>query len=66
MATQDIAVDGWALTMLLRENVGYASTCNSIGQAIGYFLVNQGISACCNLLIDDSTAKLSSNLDPAP
>jgi PAT family acetyl-CoA transporter-like MFS transporter 1 len=32
MATQDIAVDGWALTMLSRENVGYASTCNSIGQ----------------------------------
>ncbi len=27
-ATQDIAVDGWALTMLKRENVGYASTCN--------------------------------------
>ncbi|KAI2653678.1 Acetyl-coenzyme A transporter 1 [Labeo rohita] len=29
-ATQDIAVDGWALTMLSRENVGYASTCNSV------------------------------------
>jgi PAT family acetyl-CoA transporter-like MFS transporter 1 len=27
-ATQDIAVDGWALTMLQRKNVGYASTCN--------------------------------------
>jgi len=25
-ATQDIAVDGWALTMLSRKNVGYAST----------------------------------------
>ena len=31
-ATQDIAVDGWALTMLQRHNVGYASTCNSVGQ----------------------------------
>lgn len=34
-ATQDIAVDGWALTMLSRENVGYASTCNSVGQTAG-------------------------------
>uniref|UniRef100_A0A1B6M8S9 Major facilitator superfamily (MFS) profile domain-containing protein n=1 Tax=Graphocephala atropunctata TaxID=36148 RepID=A0A1B6M8S9_9HEMI len=37
-ATQDIAVDGWALTMLKRENVGLASTCNSVGQTAGYFL----------------------------
>lgn len=39
-ATQDIAVDGWALTMLSKENVGYASTCNSVGQTAGYFLGN--------------------------
>ena len=38
--SKDIAVDGWALTMLSRENVGYASTCNSVGQAAGYFLGN--------------------------
>ena len=37
-ATQDIAVDGWALTMLQRHNVGYASTCNTVGQTAGYFL----------------------------
>ena len=37
-ATQDIAVDGWALTMLSRENVGYASTCNAVGQTAGFFL----------------------------
>ncbi|XP_043270716.1 acetyl-coenzyme A transporter 1 [Venturia canescens] len=37
-ATQDIVVDGWALTMLKRNNVGYASTCNSVGQTAGYFL----------------------------
>lgn len=37
-ATQDIAVDGWALTMLRKENVGHASTCNSVGQTTGYFL----------------------------
>jgi MFS transporter, PAT family, solute carrier family 33 (acetyl-CoA transportor), member 1 len=42
MATQDIAVDGWALTMLSNDNVGYASTCNSIGQNLGAFISNQG------------------------
>ena len=41
MATQDIAVDGWALTMLSRKNVEYASTCNAIGQVLGYFFANQ-------------------------
>ncbi|XP_060080506.1 acetyl-coenzyme A transporter 1-like [Ylistrum balloti] len=39
-ATQDIAVDGWALTMLSRRNVGWASTCNTVGQTAGYFLGN--------------------------
>ncbi|XP_071946163.1 acetyl-coenzyme A transporter 1-like [Antedon mediterranea] len=39
-ATQDIAVDGWALTMLAKRNLGYASTCNSVGQTAGYFLGN--------------------------
>ena len=39
-ATQDIAVDGWALTMLSRQNVGWASTCNTVGQTAGYFLGN--------------------------
>ena len=34
-ATQDIAVDGWALTMLPEKNVGLASTCNSVGQVRG-------------------------------
>ena len=42
-ATQDIAVDGWALTMLSRKNVGYASTCNVVGQTIGFFLGNVGL-----------------------
>jgi len=36
-ATQDIAVDGWALTMLSKENRNLASTCNSVGQTAGYF-----------------------------
>ncbi|XP_002159972.2 acetyl-coenzyme A transporter 1 isoform X2 [Hydra vulgaris] len=39
-ATQDIVVDGWALTMLQKRNVGYGSTCNSVGQTAGYFLGN--------------------------
>lgn len=39
-ATQDIAVDGWALTMLSRENVGWASTCNTVGQTAGFFMGN--------------------------
>jgi len=42
MATQDIAVDGWALTMLSPKNVGYASTCNTIGQTVGYFIAYIG------------------------
>ena len=45
MATQDIVVDGWALTMLSRENVGYASPCNNIGQILGIFFANQGFIA---------------------
>lgn len=36
-ATQDIAVDGWALTLLSRKNVGYAATCQTVGMNIGYF-----------------------------
>jgi len=39
-ATQDIAVDGWALTMLSKENVAWASTCNSVGQTAGWFIGN--------------------------
>jgi PAT family acetyl-CoA transporter-like MFS transporter 1 len=27
VATQDIAVDGWAITMLSQDNQSYASTC---------------------------------------
>lgn len=36
-ATQDIAVDGWSLTMLRRQNVAYASTCQSLGLSMGFF-----------------------------
>ena len=37
-ATQDVAVDGWALTMLKPSNVGYAATCNSVGQTTGWIM----------------------------
>ncbi|BFZ64539.1 hypothetical protein YB2330_005686 [Saitoella coloradoensis] len=36
-ATQDIAVDGWALTLLSRENLSYASTAQTVGLTAGYF-----------------------------
>ncbi|WFD29478.1 hypothetical protein MSPP1_000487 [Malassezia sp. CBS 17886] len=37
-ATQDIAVDGWALTLLSDANLGYASTAQTVGINIGYFM----------------------------
>ena len=37
-ATQDIAVDAWALTMLSKKNKGWQSTCNSVGQTLGVHL----------------------------
>ena len=55
MATQDIAVDGWALTMLAPQNKGKGPVCNSIGQNFGYFLSFVGflafhdIDSCNNL-----------------
>ncbi|KAJ7071432.1 acetyl-coenzyme A transporter 1-domain-containing protein [Mycena amicta] len=36
-ATQDIAVDGWALTLLSPESLSYASTCQTIGLNTGFF-----------------------------
>jgi PAT family acetyl-CoA transporter-like MFS transporter 1 len=48
-ATQDIAVDGWALTMLSKDNVGYAGTCNSVGQTAGYFLAFSGFFGLAKL-----------------
>ncbi|CAN6653684.1 hypothetical protein TRVA0_026S01948 [Trichomonascus vanleenenianus] len=37
-ATQDIAVDGWALTLLSQQSLSYASTAQTIGLNTGYFL----------------------------
>lgn len=45
-ATQDIAVDAWALTMLSKKNKGWQSTCNSVGQTLGVHL-----ALCLRLLL---------------
>ena len=37
-ATQDIAVDGWAISLLTEENKTYASTAQTIGLNTGFFL----------------------------
>lgn len=37
-ATQDIAVDGWALTLLTPGNVAYASTAQTVGLTAGHFM----------------------------
>ena len=41
-ATQDIAVDGLALTILSERNKELGATCNAIGQTLGYFLAYVG------------------------
>jgi PAT family acetyl-CoA transporter-like MFS transporter 1 len=55
MATQDIAVDGWALTMLSHKNRGKGPVCNSIGQNIGFFMAFVGFLALNDV---DSSEKL--------
>jgi PAT family acetyl-CoA transporter-like MFS transporter 1 len=37
-ATQDIAVDGWALTLLSPGNISYASTAQTVGLTAGHFM----------------------------
>jgi hypothetical protein len=36
LSLSDIAVDGWALTLLSPPNLSYASTAQTIGLAVGY------------------------------
>ncbi|CAF3368996.1 unnamed protein product [Rotaria sp. Silwood1] len=38
LASQDICVDGWALTLLTNYNLQWASTCQTVGQTIGHFV----------------------------
>lgn len=37
-ATQDIAVDGWAITLLNPANLSYASTAQTVGLTAGHFM----------------------------
>ncbi|EFW18389.1 hypothetical protein D8B26_005182 [Coccidioides posadasii str. Silveira] len=37
-ATQDIAVDGWAISLLSPQNIAYASTAQTVGLTAGNFL----------------------------
>lgn len=37
-ATQDIAVDGWAISLLSIQNISYASTAQTVGLTAGHFL----------------------------
>ncbi|GMI25588.1 hypothetical protein TeGR_g9878 [Tetraparma gracilis] len=45
MATQDVAVDGWALTMLAAGNRANGPVCNSVGQSVGQALSYTGFVA---------------------
>jgi PAT family acetyl-CoA transporter-like MFS transporter 1 len=38
LASQDICVDGWALTLLKNHNIQWASTCQTVGQTFGRFI----------------------------
>lgn len=58
-STQDVATDGWCISMLKPSNVGYASTCQSVGLTagfcIGYILFtaleSQGIISIAQFLV---------------
>ena len=52
-ATQDIAVDGWALTMLREENASYQATCNAAGQTFGFTLGFTGVTMLEQLEVTD-------------
>ncbi|KAK3367018.1 acetyl-coenzyme A transporter 1-domain-containing protein [Lasiosphaeria ovina] len=47
-ATQDIAVDGWALTLLSPGNISYASTAQTVGLTAGQFLSHTVFLAFCS------------------
>jgi PAT family acetyl-CoA transporter-like MFS transporter 1 len=43
-ASQDVAVDGWSLTMLREENLGLAFTANMLGQLTGILITSNMIT----------------------
>ncbi len=40
VATQDVAIDGWSISLLSKENVHWQSICNGTGQTLGYYVGN--------------------------
>ena len=59
ISIQDIAVYGWALTLLQPRNVGYLATCNAVGRTAGYvvgfiiFLVLESKDFCNKFIFID-------------
>ena len=54
----DLLSPSWALTMLSKRNIGWASTCNTVGQTIGYFMGYLGFLALespsfCNIFREE-------------
>lgn len=45
LAIQDIAVDGWAVTIVKEENLSYSSSSQTVGLALGVFLSTTGYLA---------------------
>jgi PAT family acetyl-CoA transporter-like MFS transporter 1 len=54
IAVQDVAIDGWSISLLSKENVHWQSICNGTGQTIGYYVGN-------TLFILLQSAKFSNN-----
>jgi PAT family acetyl-CoA transporter-like MFS transporter 1 len=40
VATQDVVVDGWAISLLSKKNVHWQAICNGTGQTSGYYVGN--------------------------
>jgi len=66
VATQDIAVDAWALTMLRPENVGYASTANNVGQMAGVLISYSGFVSLESAAFCNSYVRPALSLPSAP
>jgi hypothetical protein len=48
-ATQDVCVDGWAISLLSKENVSWQSTCNNVG-----FLAGNLVSNTCFVILESA------------
>lgn len=63
ISVQDIAVDGWALTMVQPKNVGYIATCNAVGRTAGYvvgyvlFLVIESKDFCNKFIYSEESSE---------